>query len=53
MHSQVSERNAEYFISEDRLKSDLDEYDLRCRLEQADGTLVVCNVCGSLKEVDG
>ncbi len=51
MHSQVSKRNAEYFIIEDRLAADLDEDELVQRHEQADGALVACNVCGSLKEV--
>jgi hypothetical protein len=52
MHSQVSKRNAEYFISEDRLADDdITEAELRKRVEQAHGTIVVCNVCGSIKEV--
>lgn len=53
MHSQVSQRNAEYFISEDRIREDLTEQELRRRHEQCDGSLVVCNVCGRIKEVTG
>ncbi|MDG5778946.1 hypothetical protein VB773_01370 [Haloarculaceae archaeon H-GB2-1] len=52
MHSQVSKRNATYFISEDRLAEDISESELRERLERIDGALVACNVCGSLKRVD-
>lgn len=53
MHSQVSQANAEYFIAEDRLAADLDEQELRKRHRQADGKLIVCNVCGRIKEVAG
>ncbi|MDT3434711.1 hypothetical protein [Haloarcula sp. 1CSR25-25] len=53
MHSQDSERNLEYFISEDRIRADLDVDDLEQRHEQAQGSLVCCTVCGRLKEVQG
>ncbi|KAA9399692.1 hypothetical protein [Haloarcula sp. CBA1129] len=53
MHSQVSKANAGHFVSENRLAADLDEDELRQRHEQAHGALVVCNVCGKLKEVAG
>lgn len=52
MHSQVSQANLSYFITEDRLAADLTESELRSRYEEADGTLIVCNECGDLKEVD-
>jgi hypothetical protein len=51
MHSQVSKANAGYFISEGRLAADLDKSELRERVDQADGTLIACNVCGTLREV--
>jgi hypothetical protein len=50
MHSQVSARNASYFIEESRIDEDLDESDLIERVEQADGSLIACNVCGALRE---
>ena len=53
MHSQVSRANAEYFITEDRLKCDINESELRRRVKNADGTPIVCNACGKLKEVSG
>jgi len=51
MHSQVSKSNLSFFISEDRVDDDIDEDDLRGRLERADGALVVCNNCGTIREV--
>jgi len=51
MHSQVSKRNAGYFIEEARLNGDFSKAELRRRVEQTDGTIVVCNSCGKLKEV--
>jgi hypothetical protein len=53
MHSQVSASNLEYFVSEDRVPDHVGEEDLRERYDSADGALIVCNVCGSIKEVDG
>lgn len=52
MHSQVSKANAEHFISEGRIDRDISEAELRSLVEDADGTVIVCNVCGSLKVVD-
>ena len=40
-------------VSEDRIDRDISEDELRQRLDRAEGTLVVCNVCGSMKGVDG
>lgn len=51
MHSQVSKANHEFFISEGRVDDSLTAEDLLERWEEADGTLIVCNVCGSIKEV--
>jgi len=53
MHSQVSGRNASYFISEDRLRrDDVDAGDLEEIVRETDGSIIVCNRCGRLKEVD-
>jgi len=53
MHSQVSQRNASYFISEDRLaRDDLDAGDLEQMVRETDGSIIACNRCGRLKEVD-
>jgi rubrerythrin len=52
MHSQVSKANAAYFIEEDRIDQDISEGELRKRVDQADGTIVVCNVCGTMREVE-
>jgi Fe2+ or Zn2+ uptake regulation protein len=52
MHSQVSQSNLAYFIEEDRLRRDLDADALRERYEQASGALVVCNHCGTIREVE-
>jgi len=53
MHSQVSVANASYFISEDRLRrDDLDAGDLEEMIRETDGSIIVCNRCGRLKEVD-
>jgi len=52
MHSEVSQANAEFFISENRLRNaDLDEDDLRDILEGTSGSIIVCNPCGRIKEV--
>jgi hypothetical protein len=51
MHSQVSKGNAKYFISEGRIDTDISQGELRQRVTQTDGTVLVCNVCGALKEV--
>jgi rubrerythrin len=51
MHSQVSKANAKYFVSENRIDKDISQGELRQRVNQADGTVLVCNVCGKLKEV--
>lgn len=54
MHSQVSKSNLSFFISEDRVDADVDEDDLRSRLDRADRrdeALVVCNNCGTIREV--
>lgn len=51
MHSQVSKANAKHFISEGRIDKDISQEGLRQRVNQADGTVLVCNVCGKLKEV--
>jgi len=51
MHSQVSKANAKYFISENRIDKDISQEGLRKRVNQAGGTVLVCNVCGKLKEV--
>jgi len=51
MHSQVSQANLAYFLAEDRLREDLDEDALRERYQRADGVLVVCNNCGTIREV--
>lgn len=52
MHSQVSQANASYFISEDRLaRDDLDAGDLEEMVRETDGNIIVCNQCGALKEV--
>lgn len=52
MHSQVSQANAKFFISEDRLRDDdWTPGQLKQRVQESDGTIVVCNVCGRLKEV--
>lgn len=54
MHSQVSVANAEYFIDEDRLRrDDLDAAGLEAMVEDTDGSIICCNVCGRLKEVQG
>lgn len=50
MHSEVSGSNLKFFISEGRVDVSRDE--LRERYEAADGTLVVCNNCGHIQEVD-
>jgi hypothetical protein len=52
MHSQISKSNLTYFIEEDRLREDLDESDLLERYQRAAGALVVCNNCGTIREVD-
>jgi len=52
MHSQVSRANLSYFIEEDRLRRDLDESALLERYQRADGALVVCNNCGTIREVE-
>jgi hypothetical protein len=53
MHSQVSGRNASYFISEGRLcRDDVDAGDLEEMVLETDGSIIVCNRCGRLKEVD-
>jgi hypothetical protein len=53
MHSQVSVANASYFISEDRLRrDDLDAGDLKGWVRETDGSIIVCNSCGQLTEVD-
>jgi hypothetical protein len=52
MHSQVSEANAEYFVSEERLEGELDAEDLREMVRETEGTMLACNVCGRIKEVD-
>lgn len=53
MHSQVSVANAEYFIDEDRLRrDDLDAAGLEAMVEDTDGSIICCNVCGRLKEVE-
>lgn len=50
MHSQVSKANAKYFIEEDRLATDMTQYELRDMVDTASGTIIVCNVCGKIKE---
>lgn len=50
MHSQVSDANLSYFIDEGRV--DVSREALRRRFEAADGTLVVCNNCGHIREVE-
>ena len=53
MHSQVSVANASYVISEGRLRrDDLDAGDLTEMVQATDGSIIVCNSCGQLKEVD-
>lgn len=53
MHSQVSSANADYFIDEDRLRDDdLDAADLREKVRETTGSIIVCNVCGRQKTVD-
>jgi hypothetical protein len=51
MHSQVSESNLTFFISEGRVDDHIDEDDLRTRFDRTDGTLIACNSCGTLREV--
>lgn len=52
MHSQVSQANAEYFISENRVGENVTEDQLRAMHDRADGALVVCNNCNTIREVD-
>ena len=52
MHSQVSQSNLSYFIDEDRLRKDLGENELRKRYARSDGALIVCNNCGTIREVE-
>jgi hypothetical protein len=51
MHSEVSKSNLSFFISEGRVGDDIDEDDLRARLDRTDGALIACNNCGTLREV--
>lgn len=52
MHSEVSRANAEYFVSEDRVDGDVEEADL-VELVQEYAHVIVCNVCGDLKTLEG
>jgi len=52
MHSQVSEANAEYFVTEERLEGKIDAEDLRKIVRETEGSILACNVCGRIKEVD-
>lgn len=52
MHSQVSEANAEHFVSEERLENELDAEDLREMVRETSGSIIACNVCGRIKEVN-
>ena len=51
MHSEVSLRNAGYFIEEDRVPDDVTEADLKAWKENYD-SVVVCNPCGNIKGID-
>jgi len=52
MHSEVTAHNAVYFIDEGRVDGEVSEEDLRERLDETDGNLIVCNYCGSLSTVN-
>jgi hypothetical protein len=52
MHSQISKANVGYFTKENRVDEDINHLELRRRHSKVEGTLIVCNVCGDIKEVD-
>lgn len=53
MHSEVSRYNHEYFIDEDRVAEHVTADQLLAMLDRADGALIVCNNCNTIREVDG
>lgn len=53
MHSEISQRNLEYFVEENRVGDGVDVEDLERIYQQADGHVLVCNVCGTIRVVDG
>lgn len=53
MHSEVSRNNHEYFIEEERVPDSVTADQLLAMLERAAGAIIVCNNCGTIREVDG
>lgn len=52
MHSEVTVATADYFASGDRLHGDLDAAELAQLVRDAAGTVICCNVCGRLRQVE-
>lgn len=51
MHSEVSYNNRRFFIDERRVPVSVSKSDLKDLLDQHE-TVVVCNVCGSVKAIN-
>lgn len=53
MHSKISKNNHKYFISENRVGPEVTADELLDMVNRADGSVIVCNNCGVIREVDG